>query len=131
MKINVSVGEAVDRLSILFIKRERILDDVKNKRVSIEYAPLRFLLESTLIPGSYVDIEEHDLFKQLVEINKRLWDIEDAIRTKDFDNEFDNEFIELARSVYRENEKRSHCKKLLDGIYNSTFTEEKQYAKFE
>ena len=71
-----------------------------------------------------------DLFTQLKEINLTLWDVEDQIRIKEKNKEFDNTFIELARSVYFKNDKRAEIKKSINQLSNSEITEEKSYAEY-
>ena len=71
-----------------------------------------------------------NLFTQLKEINLTLWNIEDQIRIKEKNKEFDNIFIELARSVYFTNDKRSEIKKRINRLSNSEITEEKSYAEY-
>ena len=71
-----------------------------------------------------------NLFTQLKEINLKLWNIEDQIRIKEKNKEFDNIFIELARSVYFTNDKRSEIKKRINRLSNSEITEEKSYADY-
>ena len=71
-----------------------------------------------------------DLFIQLKEINLTLWNIEDQIRIKEKNKEFDNTFIELARSVYFKNDKRAEIKKSINLLSNSEITEEKFYSKY-
>ena len=76
-----------------------------------------------------VDIPDQ-IFLQLKSINLTLWDIEDKIRIKEKNKEFDNEFIELARSVYLNNDRRSETKKELNIMFNSEIIEEKSYEKY-
>ena len=85
---------------------------------------LRAVLEknSILIPN--------EIYFQLKSINLKLWDIEDKIRIKEKNKEFDNEFIELARSVYLNNDRRSETKKELNIMFNSEIIEEKSYEKY-
>ena len=71
-----------------------------------------------------------DLFLQLKEVNLSLWNIEDQIRIKEKNKEFDNSFIELARSVYFKNDKRAEIKKSINRLSNSEITEEKFYSKY-
>ena len=71
-----------------------------------------------------------DLFNQLKDINLTLWNIEDQIRVKEKNKEFDNTFIELARSVYFKNDKRAEIKKSINRLSNSEITEEKFYAEY-
>lgn len=123
MKIEVSIGEIVDKLSILDIKKNNIKDELKLVNVINEYNYLRNIVFNEL------KIEESD-FLNLVIINERLWDIEDKIRDKEKEKLFDNDFIELARSVYVTNDKRSEIKKNINLKYGSLFIEEKSYQKY-
>ena len=70
------------------------------------------------------------MIKNLKKINKKLWEIEDNIRIKESKQEFDEEFIKLARSVYIENDKRAHIKKEINQKYNSDLVEEKSYKNY-
>jgi len=99
MKIEVSVGEIVDKLSILKIKKNNIKDEKKLININKEYDYLFQIVFDEL------KIEEDD-FYNLVIINERLWGIEDSIRDKERESLFDSEFIELARSVYFTNDRR-------------------------
>jgi hypothetical protein len=119
MKIEVSIGEIVDKLSILRIKKNNISDSEKLKNVTTEYDYLYSIVFDEL------KIEESD-FYNLVLINEKLWDIED----KERDKSFDNDFIELARSVYFTNDKRAEIKKDINLKYGSLFVEEKSYKEY-
>ena len=123
MKIEVSIGEIVDKLSILEIKKNNIKDELKLVNVINEYNYLRNIVFNEL------KIEESD-FLNLVIINESLWDIENKIRDKENEKLFDNDFIELARSVYITNDKRSEIKKNINLKYGSLFIEEKSYQKY-
>jgi hypothetical protein len=125
MKIEVSVGEAVDRLSILEIKLERVKDPVKLENIRAEYDLLRDTLEKAGIAC------EDKVFLDLKAVNQNLWDIEDRIRRKERDGEFDEEFISLARSVYRENDRRFELKKLINTETGSDLVEEKEYVDYD
>lgn len=123
MKIETSIGEIVDKLSILKIKKNNIKDETKLININKEYD---YLFQITF---DELKIEESD-FYELVIINERLWDIEDSIRDKERDSLFDSEFIELARSVYFTNDKRAEIKKNINLKYGSQFVEEKSYKKY-
>lgn len=125
MKIEVSIGEIVDKLSILKIKSENITDKVKLDNVVKEYEYLLGVVENDLNIST-----ESDLYKELLSINKELWVIEDDIRDKERDKLFDDEFISLARSVYFTNDKRADVKKRINIEYGSDFVEEKSYNKY-
>ena len=125
MKIEVSIGEIVDKLSILKIKTENITDKVKLDNVIKEYEYLLGVVENDLNIST-----ESNLYKELLSINKELWVIEDDIRDKERDKLFDDEFISLARSVYFTNDKRADVKKRINIEYGSDFVEEKSYNKY-
>jgi hypothetical protein len=123
MKIEVSVGEIVDKLSILKIKTNNITDSQKLENVTKEY---NYLYE---IVFNELKISEDDFFN-LVLINEKLWDIEDKLRDKERDKSFDDDFIQLARSVYFTNDKRAEIKKEINIKYGSLFVEEKSYKQY-
>jgi hypothetical protein len=122
MEIEVSIGEIVDKLSILQIKKENIKDSEKLKNVENEYKYLNKIVFDDL------KILEMD-YLELLEINSKLWIIEDDIREKERVSDFDNDFIELARSVYFTNDKRAEIKKSINLKYGSIFIEEKSYKE--
>ena len=117
----ISIGELFDKITILEIKKERIKS--KSKILNIE-KELNFLKE--LLSSNCFKIEKN-IFSNLKKTNEKLWDIEDEIRIKESKNEFDQEFIQLARSVYKENDKRASLKKEINTKYNSIIHEEKSY----
>ena len=119
----ISIGELVDKITILEIKKNK-LKNSKLKNVLKELSYLRELIEKHKI-----DITD-DLFFQLKEVNLSLWNIEDQIRIKEKNKEFDNTFIELARSVYFKNDKRAEIKKSINQLCNSEITEEKFYSDY-
>ena len=124
MKIDVSVGELVDKVTILSIKLRMVKDKKKAKNIEHEYDLLSQAMEST---GITTESEE---FKRLLEINQRLWDIEDNIRRKEKNKEFDEEFVQLARSVYIENDKRAAEKRTINLKTGSDIIEEKEYVEY-
>ncbi|MBO8223137.1 hypothetical protein CUB78_05935 [Prochlorococcus marinus str. XMU1401] len=119
----ISIGELVDKITILEIKKIK-LQNSKLENVLKELSFLRKLMEK-----HQIEITD-DLFTQLKEINLTLWNIEDQIRIKEKNKEFDNIFIELARSVYFKNDKRAEIKKRINQLSNSEITEEKSYAEY-
>jgi len=123
MIIEASVGEVIDKYTILVIKSERIKDDNKLANIIKEKNTLFFSLNE----NDYLNIFESEI-KKLKEINEKLWDIEDKIRIKESKMEFDYEFIELARSVYISNDIRFSIKNKINKLSNSTIREEKSYA---
>ena len=119
----VSLGELIDKITILEIKMV-FMTGIKLKNVDKELKLLKNLIQDKNLE---IDI---DLINNLKEVNKNLWKIEDKIRIKERNQEFDKEFIELARSVYKENDKRSSIKKEINLQYNSELVEEKSYDKY-
>jgi len=123
MQIEVSVGEIVDKLTILEIKKENIQDPTKLDNIVREYVYLSKIVFEDL-GVSMLD------YSPLKEVNKVLWDIEDEIREKERAKVFDESFVDLARKVYITNDARAALKKEINIKYNSLFTEEKSYAKY-
>ena len=119
----ISIGELIDKITILEIKKNKL----QNSKLENVLKELSFLRE--LIKKHKVDITD-DLFCQLKEVNLSLWNIEDQIRIKEKNKEFDNAFIELARSVYFKNDKRAEIKKSINLLSNSEITEEKLYSEY-
>ncbi|MGB9499825.1 MAG: DUF6165 family protein [Dissulfuribacterales bacterium] len=125
MKVEVSIGELVDKVSILSIKLKKIKNRDKLKNIQNEYDLL-------LIPMEEAGIDvRSDEFKRLEEINLKLWDIEDQIRLKEVEKFFDDEFVELARSVYFTNDDRAAVKKEINLNYGSDIIEEKEYVEYK
>ncbi len=125
MKIEVSHGEIVDKLTILQIKKENITDPIKLENIIKEHDYLFSVVEndlgiSTLSPE----------YLELLSVNKKLWVIEDDIRDKERQKEFDFDFINLARSVYHTNDVRAKIKKEINLKYSSGFIEEKSYQNY-
>jgi hypothetical protein len=122
MKVEVSNGELLDKVTILKIKVDNINDSVKlhNVRQELqELIPLCNELLNTFIIQHLVD--------ELLITNKTLWDVEDRIREKELLKEFDQEFISLARTVYVTNDKRAQLKKEINLQTGSVLVEEKSY----
>ena len=118
--VPISIGDLIDKVTILEIKEIYITGDGL-KNVQIELNLLREIINS-----EQIEIDD-ELFSSLKEVNKRLWTIEDNIRLKEKKHEFDNEFINLARSVYKENDQRAFIKKSINSKYHSNLVEEKSY----
>jgi len=122
MKIEVSFGEVLDKVSILAIKLNYIKDEEKLKNIAKEFQSLT----SVISPSTFID----PLYNDLCSVNQELWHIEDDIREKERIGEFDGEFIRLARNVYITNDKRADIKKLINIKYGSEFIEEKSYNPY-
>ncbi len=119
----VSLGELIDKITILEIKQMH-MTGTKLKNVDKELKLLKKILKNKNLE---IDI---DLINNLKEVNKNLWDIEDNIRIKESNQKFDQSFIQLARSVYKENDKRASIKKEINQKYNSELVEEKSYNNY-
>jgi transcriptional regulator of nitric oxide reductase len=126
IRVPVSPGEVLDKITILEIKSERMEDPEKVANVRTELA----LLQETWVQAVTGDDVIRDLHAQLKEINEALWEIEDDIRDKERLKEFDERFIELARSVYFTNDRRSEVKKQLNLHLGSQIIEEKSYQDY-
>lgn len=122
----VSVGEFLDKMTILEIKSERIKDAAKLANVRKELDALNQIWSAS----SYAAIYETADHERLKNINAALWEIEDKIRDKEAAQEFDAVFIELARAVYVTNDERARIKKEINQKLGSTLVEEKSYADY-
>lgn len=125
MEIEVSIGEIVDKATILEIKLEEIKDENKLELIKKEYLYLKDIIENRI----GLDFKSEN-FKMLKEINKKLWIIEDDIREKERNKIFDSEFIELARSVYKTNDLRASVKLQINLQHKSNFVEVKSYSSY-
>lgn len=125
MIIEISTAEALDKLSILTIKLDYIQDSSKLKNIKKEQEHLLGKCKNILD-----DIQVLSLYNELITTNKRLWKIEDAIRIKEKDQLFDENFITLARKVYFTNDERSKIKKQINILTESNFIEEKDYVQY-
>ena len=119
----ISIGELIDKITILEIKQIN-MTGIKLKNVDKELKLLRKILQDKNLE---IDI---NLINNLKEVNNKLWEIEDNIRMKESNQNFDKEFIQLARSVYKENDKRASIKKEINQKYNSELVEEKSYNNY-
>ena len=126
LHVPVSPGEVLDKISILEIKRERIDDAAKRANVERELD----LLNATWRNAGLDDGGLDTLRVALREVNERLWDIEDAIRDCERDGDFGDRFVELARAVYRTNDRRAAIKKDINERLGSEIVEEKSYSPY-
>ncbi|MCW8871233.1 MAG: DUF6165 family protein [Xanthomonadales bacterium] len=126
IRVPVSPGEVLDKITILEIKSERMSDPEKVANVRLELALLRDTWSHAVAEDDVV----RELHTQLKEINEALWEIEDDIRDKERAREFDQRFIELARNVYFTNDRRSEVKKKLNLHLGSQIIEEKSYQDY-
>lgn len=124
--VNISYGELFDKISILEIKKSKLTnkDDIKNVTFELN------LLTNTLSKFNFKSKDINELFNELKKINLQLWEIEDKIREKEKYNSFDREFIKLARSVYKTNDKRSKIKNEINLFLKSEVLEVKSYFNY-
>ena len=129
--IPVSFGELIDKLTILKIKAEKITDIKKIKFIDIEFYSLnQVYLKYYKMMDKDVIVNIKSLYNDLYNINNELWIIEDNIRDKERNKEFDNDFINIARSVYITNDKRMSIKKSIDKLMGSDISEQKSYKPY-
>ena len=128
MKVEVSNGELLDKLTILELKMSNISDDKKLINVKKEFNELSPLAK--LLFEKFKD-ELLIKYKELALINSELWKIEDDIRECEKNKNFGEKFVELARAVYFTNDKRSEVKKQINVLTGSGFIEEKSYEDYE
>jgi len=128
MKVEVSNGELLDKLSILELKLNNIKDNKKLINIKNEHSGLMPLCDNLF--KKYGD-ELRAFYLKLSEINAELWKIEDDIRECERNKEFGDEFIRLARAVYFTNDKRSDMKKSINLLTESGFVEEKSYEDYK
>jgi hypothetical protein len=122
----VSVGELIDKLSILHVKQTKITNEEK-----LEYINKEFELLYNLSSGYLNNPEIETLYHQLVETNSKLWDIEDRLRVIETEKRFEAEFVDYARKVYFTNDDRFRLKNEINNISNSEIREVKEYVKYQ
>lgn len=128
MKVNIpiSLGELLDKISILEIKNKKILDESKILNIKKELNDLKKVLDELNINLS----ETNSLYNKLYKINLTLWEIEDSIRVLEKNEDFGEKFIELARAVYITNDQRFEVKNDINKLFNSEYVEEKSYEDY-
>lgn len=122
MQIEVSIGEALDKVSILTIKLNKLTKTEQLRNVAKELGKITKVLPNGIL--------EDDLYQQLCKVNMRLWDIEDEIRVCEKHGDFNNNFIRLARAVYHRNDERAMIKRQINEKYKSELVEEKSYQTY-
>ena len=125
-QIPISWGELLDKITILQIKLENLTSQDALNNVALELKQL----QSIFFQSCPKAIKPKQLELELKKINQRLWDIEDKIRDKEKHKSFDDEFIQLARSVYITNDERSRIKRRINETFGSDLIEEKSYAEY-
>lgn len=124
--VSISWGELIDRVTILEIKAARLSDDAARARVARELTALSDMADSAVAREPRVLA----LKSALREVNETLWSIEDEIRQKEVRQQFDAEFIRLARAIYQNNDERGRLKREINLLLQSDLGEEKQYTKY-
>ncbi|MEK6625613.1 MAG: DUF6165 family protein [Bdellovibrionota bacterium] len=120
----IGIGELADRISILEIKKQKIKDKVKLQHINYELNSLRELVSAQGLG------EMEKYIKELIMVNAKLWDVEDAIRQKDKLQDFGAEFVSLARQVYVYNDQRFALKDTINSHFGSEIIEVKSYEKY-
>jgi hypothetical protein len=123
--IPVSVGELIDKLSILQVKKNKISNEEKLILVNKEFE-LLYNLSSVYLDSNEIET----LYHQLCEVNEKLWDVEDELRILETKKLFDLDFIEIARKVYFTNDERFRLKNEINLITDSEIREVKEYVKY-
>jgi hypothetical protein len=127
IKVPISPGELLDKITILRIKSRRMTDPKKLTNVRAELEAL----EETWKASAYAGVDVESDVNALLGVNERLWTIEDDIRGKERAKAFDEEFVRLARAVYIENDERAAIKRRLNTTLGSSLVEEKSYAEYK
>lgn len=125
IQIPISIGELIDKLSILEVKQQNVKDTIKLKHINTEFILLKEKSEKYL-----EDIEIKNIYDKLVETNSKLWDIEDRLRIMEKEKRFGGEFIDYARKVYITNDKRFELKNTINSILSSDIQEVKEYVNY-
>ena len=123
----ISPGELLDKISILEIKLEKVKDKDRQKKIKNEYDILKKVQNSSIEMSDKIK----DLYRSVSNVNIKLWDIEDKIRICEQNKDFGKNFIELARGVYFNNDKRAELKNEINEILKSNIREIKQYENYE
>ena len=126
IRVPVSFGEVIDKITILEIKTERMTDPAKIANVRRELVALESAWRESAASATDID----GLREQLKVVNERLWEIEDDIRDKEHAQSFDAGFVSLARSVYIQNDERARLKREINSALGSSLVEEKSYKDY-
>lgn len=124
--VPVSSGELIDKIAILKIKKKKIFNKSKLKNINNELSLLNEIYKNNFKNNKKLLLYE----KKLIKINKKLWDIEDKIRFLESKKNFNQQFINLARAIYINNDKRSEIKKKINKLTGSRLIEEKSYKSY-
>jgi len=128
IEIPISIGELLDKLSILEIKKHKVKDPIKLKNINHEYDLLSNLSK---VLKEKDEKSFNSLFEEILKVNKKLWDIEDKIRILESEKRFDEEYISVEKSVYFINDDRFEIKKKINEAFGSDVAEEKEYIEYK
>ncbi len=123
----ISIGELLDKISILELKEAAIADPARRANVTRELAALHEVRRAQVAASAPLDA----LYAELQAVNRRLWEVEDRLRQHERDGRFEAEFVALARSVYRENDRRAALKRRINQLTGSDLVEEKSYPPYD
>lgn len=126
IRVEIAPGELIDKITILEIKSERMTDADKLRNVRTELATLVTSRDRAIASSERLE----ELTRQLKQVNESLWHIEDDIRDCERAQDFSEKFVELARSVYKNNDRRSALKRQINELLGSQLIEEKSYAPY-
>ena len=126
LKVPISLGELIDKITILRIKSNKINSNEAQKNIRLELEKLEHILNETMSINTNLKNFEIKLSK----INQSLWDIEDQLREKEKEKKFDKKFISLARMVYYKNDERAKIKRMINKNFGSELIEEKSYTHY-
>jgi len=126
IEIPVSFGELIDKLTILEIKKSKITNNEKLKNIQIEFDFLNKKYQTILNDTKELQV----FYDALLKVNNKLWEIEDKIRILENNKEFNEEFIDLARSVYKSNDERFAIKNEINKTFDSEIQEQKEYENY-
>ena len=126
IKVPISIGELLDKISILSIKEKKIIDKEKILLIKKELSLLKNILDTIENDEKIIS----DYLEKLIKINSKLWEIEDKLKELEKNKIFDNSFIDLARAVYLTNDKRSEIKSQINNNFGSEIAEVKSYSKY-
>ena len=126
LKVPISLGELIDKITILRIKSNKINSNEAQKNIRLELKKLEHILNTKMSINTNLKNFEIKLSK----INQTLWDIEDQLREKEREKKFDKNFISLARMVYYKNDERAKIKRMINKSFGSELIEEKSYTQY-
>jgi tetratricopeptide (TPR) repeat protein len=124
--IEISPGELLDKIAILQIKRERVIDPAKQQNIRAELAALNSACDRAIPPSDQLSA----LMRQLKDVNEAIWDVEGSLRMCERDERFDQRFVQLARSVYQNNDRRAAIKRQINDLFSSHFVEVKEHPEY-